>query len=624
MTHLLNIRALGDENIEEYALYSFSGREAISECFLYEIELLTDGDPDCSKLIGKLCEFDVTQGGAEPRIFAGRIYAARKFRVAGAVRVAVQLRPAYHALSYASDTHFVQDKNSIEIFEAMTKDLTGFVKSIDAASPQTRVYSVRLDEYEDRFLDRLLSHDGLMYFFAYDKGAGAYRHKMIVTDKTSSYIDVPGGAVEYRPASDKAAINHLERRHASAAASHDLAKFSSINSETVDTAKEVVPDFAKVYAHETKTFAAQESDHAALAKALKERQEQAVDLVEGQSDEPHLFAGGRAEITEAGSLCPARIVLTAVVHHAEDPWMFDSASPGTYSNSFTAIAADKVFRPPVEMPRRIAPGPFLGVVGNDETSRGEAKVDDKYRVPVMIDGARDYSGQGLNKEVWLPVRQHWGAGGTHGSQFMPRAGTRVVVNFINGNPDLPYIDGVLYSPQNAYPDAHADAGLRTGWRSVTDRDGGITQEFFFEDKEGAERIWLYTDRNYEREVMKDELGHIFENQTIEIDMDQTLTVHQNRKTTIDQDETNDITGKRTTTVTGKSTHESIQELELKVGASTIVMKPGSIEIKSPQITIDASATLTMKGGAMAELGSPMTTVKGDGMLTLKGGVVLIN
>ncbi|QZH74562.1 MAG: type VI secretion system tip protein VgrG [Erythrobacter sp.] len=624
MKHLLNIRALGDENIEEYALYRFSGREAISESFLYELELITDGDPDCSKLIGKLCEFDVTQSSTDARIFAGRIYAARKFKVQGTVHVSVQVRPAYHALSYAKDTHFVQDKHSIDIFEAMTKDLTGFVKAIDASPPNPRVYSVRLDEAEDRFLDRLLSHDGLMYFFVYEKGAGAFRHKMIVTDKTSSYIDVPGGAVEFRPASDKAAVNHLERSYSATAASQDVAKFSSMNSETVDTETQPMPDFAKVYAHETKAFVEQESDSGAEHAAFKDRHAQDSDFVTGRSDEPHMFAGGRIEITEAGTLSPARVVLTVVEHMAEDPWMFDADRPGSYANSFRAIAADLTFRPPVDSPMRVAPGPFLGVVGNKDTVTGEAKVDDKYRVPVVIDGARDYSGQGLNYEVWLPVRQHWGAGGKHGSQFMPRAGTRVIVNFLNGNPDLPYIDGMLYSPGNPYPDAHADAGLRTGWRSVTDKDGGITQEFFFEDKEGEERIWLYTDRNYEREVMKDELGHIFENQTIEIDKDQTLTVHQNRKTTIDQDETNDITGKRTTTVTGKSTHESIQELELKVGASTIVMKPGSIEIKSPQITIDASATLTMKGGAKADLGSPMTTVKGDGMLTLKGGIVMIN
>lgn len=616
MTHLLNIRALGDEDVAEYALYRFSGREAISESFLYEIELVADVDPDCTKLIGKMCEFDVTQGSADPRIFAGRIYAARKFKAGGSMRIAVQVRPAYHALSYAKDTHFVQDKNSIDIFEAMTKDLTGFVKSVDASTPEPRVYSVRLDEYENHFLDRLLSHDGLMYFFVYDKGSGAFRHKMIVTDKASAYIDVPGGAVEFRAQSDKAAIKHLERNYSATAASQDVAKFSSMNSEKVATGSKPMPDFAKVYSHETKAFVEEESDSSKLETAFEDHHDQKSDFLEGQSDEPQLFAGGRVEILEAESLSPKKVVLTEVSHHAEDPWMFDADRPGNYSNSFAAISAEKVFRAPVDEPQRVAPGPFLGVVGNDNTAMGEATVDDKYRVPVLIDGARDYSSQGLNKEVWLPVRQQWGAGSTHGAQFMPRSGTRVIVSFMNGNPDLPFVDGILYSPQNKSPDAHADAGLRTGWRSVTNMDGGVTQEFFFEDKEGEERIWLYTDRNFEREVHNDELGHIIHDQKIEIDNDQILEVHNNREVQIDVDQITNVDGVRKTTVTGNSSHESMQEILLKVGASSITMTPSSIEIKAPQIKIKADATLDAE--------SAMTTVKGSGLLTLQGGLVKIN
>ncbi|VVT17952.1 type VI secretion system Vgr family protein [Erythrobacter sp. EC-HK427] len=625
MTHLLNIRALGDENVEDYALYRFSGREAISESFLYEVELFTDTDPDCSKLIGKLCEFDVTQGSAEPRIFAGRIYAARKTRQGGSHFVTVQVRPAYHALSYARDTHFVQDKSSIDIFEAMTKDLTGFVKSVQASpSPQPRAYSVRLDEYENRFLDRLLSHDGLMYFFVYERGAGAFRHKMIVSNQPSAYIDVPGGAVEFRPQSDKAAINHLERNYAAKPQSQDVATFSSINSETVKPGSEAMPDFAKVYAHETKAFIDEEGDNSAQKKAFKERHAQEADYIEGRSDEPHLFAGGRVEIKEANGLVPNKVVLTAVMHSAEDPWMFDADRPGQYSNSFTAIDANLTFRPAVDEPQRVAPGPFLGVIGDEQGVTGESHVDDKHRVPVLIDGARDYSGQGLNKAVWLPVRQQWGAGGTHGSQFLPRGGTRVVVNFLHGDPDLPYIDGVLYSPGNKYPHPHAESGLKSGWRSVTNKDGGVTQEFFFEDKEGEERIWLYTDRNYEREVQKDELGHIFNDQAIEIENDQRLTVHNNREVQIDVNQVTNVDGERQTTVTGKSSHESVQEILLTVGPSSIKLTPSGIEITAPTIKIDASATLDMSAGASATLGAPMTEVSGDGMLTLKGGMVMIN
>lgn len=619
MTHLLNIHALGDEDVKDYALYRFNGREALSESFLYQLELLTSGDPDCSQLIGKLCEFDVAQGADEPRVFAGRIYAARKLRSGDLYHVHVVVRPAYHALSYAKDTHFAQDKHSIDIFEAMTKDVIGLVKEVQASSPSQRIYSVRIDEYENEFLDRLLSHDGIFYYFFYDRGGGAYRHKMILGDSSSSYKDVPGGSVRFLPNDSGGGIKHLERIHGATAQSQDSANFSSMNSHVVNTGSDTMPDFAKVYSHETKAFLEEESDSSKVKTALKERHEQDSDFVKGSSDNPQLFAGGKVEITEAGSLTPSKLVLTSVVHEAVDPWMLDGSGTGSYRNSFTGIDASKTFRPPVDKPQRIAPGPLLGVVGKktERMAKGAAEVDDKYRVPVLIDGARDYSDDGLNAEVWLPVRQQWGADSTHGAQFIPRAGSRVVVSFLNGNPNMPYVDGVLYSHDgNKYPDAHGDAALRTGFRSVTNEDGGVKQEFFFEDKDGEERIYLYTDRNYEREVVNDELGKIGNDQDIEIDNDKRLTVHNDRTTQID--------GKCETTVTGKRYVYSTEEIELKVGQSSIKMTPSEIVIKSMNIKVDATVALDMKAVTEAKLKALMTEVSGDAMLTLKGGVVMIN
>jgi type VI secretion system secreted protein VgrG len=60
----------------------------------------------------------------------------------------------------------------------------------------------------------------------------------------------------------------------------------------------------------------------------------------------------------------------------------------------------------------------------------------------------------------------------------------------------------------------------------------------------------------------------------------------------------------------------MQSIELKVGASSIKLEPAKITIKSPQIAIQADATLDAK--------SPMTTINGDATLTLKGGMIMIN
>jgi len=305
--------------------------------------------------------------------------------------------------------------------------------------------------------------------------------------------------------------------------------------------------------------------------------------------------------------------------------MFEDGGEPRYSNTFTGIDASKAFRPEVGFPERKAPGPILGVVSDDgETSEWKVRVDEQWRVPVMISNARDYSKAGFKKFVWLPVQQQW-AHKDFGSQFMPRIGTRVIIDFLYGNPDLPIITGTIHSPSQPYP-FNPKSGItmgsecpkadwtQSGWRSLS--TAGIAQEFFFDDKEGEEQIVLHTDRDYRREVQNDDWENIHNNQTLVVDKDRARTV--TGKETVDVNET------RTVTVQQKNLLESKQEIQLKVGNSTITMNMQGIEIKAPMITIKADAKLDMSGGAMANLKAPMTEVSGDAMLTLKGGVVMIN
>lgn len=618
--HLLNLRVLADATIEDYALLGFEGREEISQPFDYRLELITNADPDLTSWIGKLAEFDIFPGRGEARAFAGRIYAARKVVGDGIDRIFVQVRPAYHALSYASATHFVQDKTSVEIFEGMTADVTGLVKSMSVSpAPPRRGYAVRYDESEIDFLARLLAQDGIMYFFAYDRSAGAYRHKMIVTSKPADYIDIAAGPVEFLPGGQVGEVDVLER-HVSAGPRKY--KHGSFNVNKLDTpfikASSSTDDWGIVYSHEYETTgyeAKVEGDVGSRQAATDQHGSQTGDRIEGHSTEPSFMAGGRAEIKGAAPLAPQRVVLTSVIHSAYDPWMFESAGTASYSNRFTAIDANKTYRPLIDAPPRVAPGPMLGTVAFDGASAGEIKVDEEWRVPVAIAHARGYEQVNFNKIVWLPVQQQW-AHSTHGAQFFPRIGTRVIIDFLYGNPDLPIITGTVYTPSQAYPFNPRNQVTQTGWRSVTEKNGSIVQEFFFEDKSGAEEIKLYTGRDYRREIDQDDWGTV--------KRDQTLEVQRDRKRTVKGKETVDVTQTRTVTVTDKNLLESKAEIELRVGQSTIVMKPDSIEIKSPTITIKADIKLDMSGGATAALKAPKTDVTADAMLTLKGGMVMIN
>ena len=133
-------------------------------------------------------------------------------------------------------------------------------------------------------------------------------------------------------------------------------------------------------------------------------------------------------------------------------------------------------------------------------------------------------------------------------------------------------------------------------------------------------------------------------QTVKVHDDQTITVKQgNRSVTVDQgnDKLDVKMGDLSVNVSlgnitikagaGKIAIEAMQELSLKVGPSSIVLKPTGVEIKGLNVKTEATVQAEMKGvmtkvegSAMTQIKAPMTQVNGDGMLMLKGGITMIN
>jgi type VI secretion system secreted protein VgrG len=617
-TRLLTLKTLGAADVSEFMLVSFEGREAMSEPFDYRLQVSHIGSgafPTLTEWIGKLAEFDLEWNNGPPRSFAGRIYEAR--RVHGeSVVIELRVRPAYHALAYARGTHLIQDKTAVEIFNAMTADLSGLVKTVDANVAVKRAYCVRYDESEIDFLNRLLARDGIFYFFQYDSGGGPYKHKMVVGNAASSYVDVDAAPFQFltgdRGQSDattlqrdfSAAPTTVYHRSLNVALLHDAWGQETSSAD----------EWSAVYSHKYETIGdeADTNDLAASLGAEAGGIRQRTDFVSGSSGYHEFFAGGRVEIDAADGDFPSRVVLTSVQHSAYDPPTSSGGKP-SYRNSFTAMPADDVFRPPVGEPQRRAPGPMLGIVDDKSSQPGKVVVDSWSRIPVRVAGARVYDN--LPEFIWLPVQQQW-ASDTHGAQFFPRTSARVLIDFLYGNPDLPFVSGSIYTETNRYPFDPASTAMHSGWRSVTDENGSVTQELRFEDKPSEERVYLYTGRNFERQVDKDEIGTVNENETLTVKMNRTRTVNQKEEVTVDQT--------RTMTVKQKSLHQSDQEIEIKVGASSIVLKPDKITIKAPQIEITADATLKMSGGASSALDAPKNDITSAGVITVQGTLVKIN
>lgn len=93
----------------------------------------------------------------------------------------------------------------------------------------------------------------------------------------------------------------------------------------------------------------------------------------------------------------------------------------------------------------------------------------------------------------------------YGGVQIPRVGDEVVVDFINGDPDRPIITGRVYNDASMPPWALPAAATQMGFMSRT-KDGSVdnANALRFEDKAGAEQVWIEAERNMDTSVKNDE------------------------------------------------------------------------------------------------------------------------
>ncbi|MCK6642980.1 type VI secretion system Vgr family protein, partial [Enterobacter bugandensis] len=172
-----------------------------------------------------------------------------------------------------------------------------------------------------------------------------------------------------------------------------------------------------------------------------------------------------------------------------------------HRTDFTVIPSAVVYRPAqsTAWPRTYGPQ-TAKVVG----PKGESIWTDKYgRVKVKFHWDRLAKGDDTSS-CWVRVSSAW-AGQGYGGVQIPRVGDEVVVDFINGDPDRPIITGRVYNDASMPPWALPAAATQMGFMSRT-KGGSVdnANALRFEDKAGAEQVWIQAERNMDTSVKNDE------------------------------------------------------------------------------------------------------------------------
>ncbi|MBE3479374.1 type VI secretion system Vgr family protein, partial [Enterobacter cloacae complex sp. P13B] len=194
-------------------------------------------------------------------------------------------------------------------------------------------------------------------------------------------------------------------------------------------------------------------------------------------------------------------LVTAAGYHFEENRYASGEGETIHRTDFTVIPSAVVYRPAqsTAWPRTYGPQ-TAKVVG----PKGESIWTDKYgRVKVKFHWDRLAKGDDTSS-CWVRVSSAW-AGQGYGGVQIPRVGDEVVVDFINGDPDRPIITGRVYNDASMPPWALPAAATQMGFMSRT-KGGSVdnANALRFEDKAGAEQVWIQAERNMDTSVKNDE------------------------------------------------------------------------------------------------------------------------
>ncbi|MER8447177.1 type VI secretion system tip protein VgrG [Mesorhizobium sp. M1066] len=520
------------------------GRDEISRCFAYTVGFVsTDADIDPLKMLGGPLSIEAE---SDPkRWFSGIVSEFRLTRLEDRLAYyEAVIRPWLWFLGNTTDCRIFQNKSVVDIVKDIFKKygIAEFDLRLQGAYPP-REYCVQYDETDLDFVQRLLEHEGILYFFEHDDG----KHTLVLADAMSKLKPAPGY--------EKVLYN-----------------FEGQGSRRdVEYITEWIPGSSVrpgAYAHTDYDFTKPGADLMAKSAQPFSHREAA--------GENYRQPGAHLETGRGDSLAAIRREEIQAVHqriaavgtvrglYSGCTFKLDSFPREDQNQEYLVVSAEyrlfdpgyrahadvesenfKVilglaptalpYRPPRITPRPIMRGPQTATVVGPS---GEEIFTDKYaRVKVQFHWDR-LGKKDQNSSCFVRVSQTW-AGSGWGFIQIPRIGQEVIVDFIEGDPDLPIITGRVYNASQMPPYGLPGSATQSGWKSDSSKGGGGYNELMFEDKAGSELVNFQAQKDHHLLIKHDRTKLVQHDQSDRIDHDAKHSVGHN----LDEDVGNNKTVK---------------------------------------------------------------------------------
>ncbi|MFO0553995.1 MAG: type VI secretion system tip protein TssI/VgrG [Polyangiaceae bacterium] len=187
-----------------------------------------------------------------------------------------------------------------------------------------------------------------------------------------------------------------------------------------------------------------------------------------------------------------------VATHVEHSGVEDGSTGLLYQNQFRCVPKTVCYRPKLKVKARreiLESAVVVGPVGND------IHTDRMGRIRIQFQW--DLTGSmNENSSCWVRVVQPW-SGSAFGTQFIPRVGTEVMVSFREGDHDRPVVMGCVYNGAQPPPFLPPEGTNISGFRTRSTPGGNGYNELSFDDTSGDERVRLRAQTDLETYVGRD-------------------------------------------------------------------------------------------------------------------------
>ncbi|EPB5490009.1 TPA: type VI secretion system tip protein VgrG [Escherichia coli] len=575
---------------------SLGGTETVGELFTYSIKLKT---PDILNLgyvspaanlqlkpmVGKdLCVHIELDGGGK-RYISGLVTAAR---VAGhqgrSVVYELRLEPWLKILTHTSDYKAFQNKNVVDILDEVLDEYPWPVEKRLVENYPTRAWQVQYGETDFAFIQRLMQEWGIYWWFEHSENS----HTLVLADAINVHkacADSPLVCYYQKGLKlDKEFIHTITANESLRSGQwvlndFDFMKPRSLLKSTVANPRET--GLAEYEHYEWPGDYFTKSEGEMLTRIRMEEQRSPGSRVQGSGNIRTLMTGftftlenyPTAEVNREYLLVQTTLFIQDNAQHSGQDQHF------SYSTSFELHPTSEVYRPQRTLSKPHTKGPQSAIV---TSPAGQEIWTDKYgRVKVQFGWDR-YGKNDENSSCWVRVSYPWAGKGFGGIQI-PRIGQEVLVDFKNGDPDLPIIVGRTYNQDTMPPWGLPGAATQSGFYSHTIGGGPANANALrFEDKPGGEEVWLHAEKDQRIEVNNNESHWVGNNRLKVIDKTETAIIGEKRSLTVQTDDIS-LAG-------GDKTIQTVQNLRLAAGDS-IILSCGKTIL---QMTSDGMFNITCK------------------------------